>query len=159
MFNRANAIAQMGYYLSAYELYMHLSRKYPDVKKYKTNAKITKRLSDNIADLMYKADLSLGAGGSTTWERLFIGLPSIVTIIADNQRSYTEQLAKDNYIFLTGDKNTTSKYDIQQLTNYCINNSSSLSQKVKMGQELVNGNGTKLVAEKIISLIDNKKNL
>ena len=115
--------------------------------------------TDNISDLMCKSDLSIGAGGSTTWERLFIGLPSIVTIIADNQRSYTEQLAKDNYIFLTGDKNETSKYDIQRLLNYCINNPNLLNEKVKLGQELVNGNGTKLVADKMISLIEDKKKL
>ena len=63
-------IAQMGYYLSAYELYMHLSRKYPDVKKYKTNAKITKRLSDNIADLS-KNQTSEGAENARQFKGKF----------------------------------------------------------------------------------------
>ena len=40
---------------------------------------------DNMAELMNKADLMLGAGGTTTWERLFLQLPAIVTAIADNQ--------------------------------------------------------------------------
>jgi UDP-2,4-diacetamido-2,4,6-trideoxy-beta-L-altropyranose hydrolase len=40
----------------------------------------------NMAELMLKADLALGAGGTTTWERCVLGLPAIVTIIAENQR-------------------------------------------------------------------------
>ena len=40
---------------------------------------------DNMAELMNGADLALCAGGTTTWERLFMELPAIVTSIADNQ--------------------------------------------------------------------------
>ena len=39
----------------------------------------------NMAEFMNRADLMLGAGGSTTWERLFLQLPALVTAIADNQ--------------------------------------------------------------------------
>lgn len=39
----------------------------------------------HLADLMAKADLAIGAGGATTWERMCLGLPSIVTAIAENQ--------------------------------------------------------------------------
>lgn len=41
---------------------------------------------DYIAQLMSKADLALGAGGIAAWERYFVGLPSICTIVAENQR-------------------------------------------------------------------------
>ncbi len=40
----------------------------------------------NMAAMMQDADLAIGAGGSTSWERACIGLPSIVVVIADNQR-------------------------------------------------------------------------
>lgn len=39
----------------------------------------------NMAELMVHADLTIGAGGSTTWERCFLGLPTIIVIVADNQ--------------------------------------------------------------------------
>ena len=39
----------------------------------------------HLADLMAAADLAIGAGGSTTWERMCMGLPSIVVSTADNQ--------------------------------------------------------------------------
>ncbi|MFC0562373.1 UDP-2,4-diacetamido-2,4,6-trideoxy-beta-L-altropyranose hydrolase [Halalkalibacter alkalisediminis] len=40
---------------------------------------------DNIAEIMAKADLAVGAGGSTTWERCFLGIPTITIITAQNQ--------------------------------------------------------------------------
>ena len=39
----------------------------------------------NIAEIMSKADLAIGAGGSTSWERCCLGLPSVVVPIAENQ--------------------------------------------------------------------------
>lgn len=49
---------------------------------------------DYMARLMQEADFSIGAGGSTTWERCYVGLPSSATIVADNQREATEYAAQ-----------------------------------------------------------------
>lgn len=58
----------------------------------------------SLADLMAKADLMLGAGGSTTtWERCCLGLPAIVAVYADNQKSFTEALAKCGGHYSLGD--------------------------------------------------------
>lgn len=48
------------------------------------------RLHVDVADieaLMSRADVAVGAGGSTTWERACLGLPSLALILADNQRA------------------------------------------------------------------------
>lgn len=47
---------------------------------------------DYMAELMMKADLSIGAGGSSTWERCYLGLPSLSIITADNQMEITKLL-------------------------------------------------------------------
>ena len=39
-----------------------------------------------MAELMTLADLAVTAAGSVTWEKCALGLPSLVTILADNQR-------------------------------------------------------------------------
>ncbi|MCA1501867.1 UDP-2,4-diacetamido-2,4,6-trideoxy-beta-L-altropyranose hydrolase [Bradyrhizobium sp. NBAIM14] len=43
------------------------------------------RGANNIAELMRRADLSIGAGGVMSWERCCLGLPAVVVDIADNQ--------------------------------------------------------------------------
>lgn len=43
-----------------------------------------------MAHLMQQADFAIGAGGSTLWERCYVGLPSSATIVADNQSVTTE---------------------------------------------------------------------
>jgi UDP-2,4-diacetamido-2,4,6-trideoxy-beta-L-altropyranose hydrolase len=40
---------------------------------------------DHMAELIAQADLALGAGGTTTWERAYLGLPAIITTVAANQ--------------------------------------------------------------------------
>ncbi len=47
-----------------------------------------------MAELMQQADFAIGAGGSTTWERCYVGLPSSSTIVASNQREGTEYVAE-----------------------------------------------------------------
>lgn len=48
---------------------------------------------DNMAELMANADLAIGAGGSTTWERGCLGLPSLLFCSADNQRTSVESVS------------------------------------------------------------------
>lgn len=40
---------------------------------------------DNMAELMAKADLAIGAAGAATWERCYLGLPTIMLVVAANQ--------------------------------------------------------------------------
>lgn len=40
----------------------------------------------NMAQLMADSDFAIGAAGATTWERCCLGVPSILLVLADNQR-------------------------------------------------------------------------
>ncbi len=57
----------------------------------------------HLADRMAQADLALGAGGATTWERLCLGLPTLVVSIAENQIPASVALSKAGLIHYVGD--------------------------------------------------------
>ena len=57
----------------------------------------------NMAEFMNKADLMLGAGGSTTWERLYMELPALVTAVAKNQIQGCEDCCKAGRINYLGE--------------------------------------------------------
>lgn len=48
----------------------------------------------NMAEIMSKSDLCIGAGGSTSWERCCLGLPTISFAIADNQIEIAKHLSQ-----------------------------------------------------------------
>ena len=57
----------------------------------------------NMAEFMNKADLMLGAGGSTTWERLYMELPALVTAVAENQIQGCEDCSQAGVIDYIGE--------------------------------------------------------
>jgi UDP-2,4-diacetamido-2,4,6-trideoxy-beta-L-altropyranose hydrolase len=46
-----------------------------------------------MAMLMARADVAIGAGGITTWERIYLGLPTFVKVVAANQAEAMDYLA------------------------------------------------------------------
>ena len=48
--------------------------------------------ANNMAELMAEADLAIGAAGSTSWERCCLGLPTMMLVLAENQRGIAETL-------------------------------------------------------------------
>lgn len=55
------------------------------------------RFHGNVADVaafMAAADLAIGAAGSASWERCCLGLPSLLFVIAENQRQIGLQLER-----------------------------------------------------------------
>ena len=74
----------------------------------------------NMAELMAHADLCLGAGGTTTWERCFLGLPAIVTAVAENQIQICEDCAEADYIRYLGRWDEVTVGDIAAAVQKCI---------------------------------------
>lgn len=54
------------------------------------------------AKLMSESDLFIGAGGTTTWERAKLGLPSLVISVARNQEEICQNLHQKNVINYLG---------------------------------------------------------
>ena len=69
----------------------------------------------HLADLMVAADIAIGAGGVTNWERVAVGLPSLVVSIADNQVPISEQLHRDGVIHYLGKSEYVTETMIQDV--------------------------------------------
>ncbi|WP_372629571.1 UDP-2,4-diacetamido-2,4,6-trideoxy-beta-L-altropyranose hydrolase [Cohnella sp.] len=57
---------------------------------------------DNMAEHIAQADFALGAGGVAMWERCFLGLPSAITIVADNQKASVDAAEKYGAVWSLG---------------------------------------------------------
>ena len=100
-----------------------------------------------IGRLMYKADLAVGAGGSSIWERFCLGLPTIVSIVANHQQETTKALAEKECLINVGlAKNLSVKKYVGIFENLDIKKLRSIS---KSSLKIVDGNGSFRVAKKI----------
>lgn len=68
---------------------------------------------NNMAELMGQADLAIGAGGATTWERCFLGLPAMTVVIADNQLEATMLLHEEEVIVYIGESEQVTSETIK----------------------------------------------
>ncbi len=55
--------------------------------------------TSRMAELMIAADLAIGAGGSTTWERCCLGLPTLSICTAENQRKQIADAAEAGLLY------------------------------------------------------------
>lgn len=83
------------------------------IKQYAQNKNITVIIdANNMAQLMLDADLAIGAGGATSWERCCLGLPTLLFITAENQKSIADNLEKVSAVSIV----QNLKKDLQMLT-------------------------------------------
>lgn len=81
----------------------------------------------NIAEFMNEADLAIGAGGTTTWERCFLGLPSIVIAVAQNQVAGCNDCFDSKLIYYLGEASRVTLLDIYGAIAYFLNEKALLS--------------------------------
>jgi UDP-2,4-diacetamido-2,4,6-trideoxy-beta-L-altropyranose hydrolase len=66
--------------------------------------------------LMSEADLAVGAAGTTTVERCCLGLPSVVLVTADNQRTLAVILRRDRLAVVADDEPLAIKRALERLS-------------------------------------------
>lgn len=67
------------------------------ISEFKFKAQILHSQSD-MAGLLSRSDLVIGAGGSSSWERCCLGVPALQLILADNQKDVTHSLVNTGAI-------------------------------------------------------------
>jgi len=105
---------------------------------------------DNMAKLMLKADVSIGSGGITTWERMASGLPSIVVTLADNQVAFIKCLDKDGHLNWLGGMGQISERVIYNAFLKIVQDPCQLRLQSQKNQNLIDGKGANRVADILI---------
>ncbi len=104
----------------------------------------------HLADVMARADVAIGAGGATTWERMCLGLPSLVVSIAGNQVPACEALARAGMIRYLGSHDTVDVTDLRSALEAFMRPDGRLAEQACDGQAAVDGLGARRVAEVIV---------
>ncbi len=106
---------------------------------------------DNMAELMAWADLAISASGSTVMEMLFMGLPALVIVLAENQRPVAEALADEGVAVNLGWYNDLSTAQITQKITELMEAADVRSMMSQRGRNLVDGQGVERILAKLLT--------
>ncbi|MEL6317051.1 MAG: UDP-2,4-diacetamido-2,4,6-trideoxy-beta-L-altropyranose hydrolase [Pseudomonadota bacterium] len=95
----------------------------------------------NMAELMARADLAVGAVGASTWERFCLGLPSVVFILADNQRAIAEALQADGLARVLGRPEACGPEPLRRAVGALLADPAALAEQSRRGAALCDGAG------------------
>jgi UDP-2,4-diacetamido-2,4,6-trideoxy-beta-L-altropyranose hydrolase len=109
--------------------------------------------SPHMARLTAEADIGIGAAGSSTWERCTLGLPSLMVVLAENQRAAAETLAEREAALLidadAGDFDAAFDRALRRLTT-----DAELRRRLAAASaELCDGQGAPRVAEAFLKMV------
>jgi len=129
----------------------HVERIEALVKKMK-NVTLHVQVS-NMAELMNRADIAIGAGGATTWERCILGLPSLTINFAENQVKTSNYLHSLGAIDLLGWAEHITPSEISSAIEHYQNNPDALLALSKNAAKvLFDWVGTKAVVDTMMTI-------
>jgi UDP-2,4-diacetamido-2,4,6-trideoxy-beta-L-altropyranose hydrolase len=109
--------------------------------------------SPHMARLTAEADIAVGAAGSSTWERCTLGLPTLMLVLAENQRASAEALAEREAALVAdaGAPNFETTFDRALMR--LITDATLRRQLATQSAALCDGQGGPRVAEVLMRLI------
>jgi UDP-2,4-diacetamido-2,4,6-trideoxy-beta-L-altropyranose hydrolase len=106
-----------------------------------------------FGELMLAADLAIGGGGQTSWERCALGLPSLLVNVADNQESNTRALTRAGAALMLGtpDDQDQRNNNLHQTIATLLHNPEALQVLSIRALPLVDGRGPLRVAARLVA--------
>lgn len=106
--------------------------------------------ADNMAELMANHDLMITAGGTTNWERLCMGMPGIVAVVASNQKDIVQALSDHGLCdALDLQDGPTYQNAIGKIITSYLDHPDLLQQASHRASRYVDGNGANRVIDAI----------
>lgn len=101
----------------------------------------------DMAALMSAADLAVGAGGSTSWERCCLGLPSLIVVLAENQRDIAAALDRAGAALDLGQTETLTNEKLKAALQMLYHDEGRRSAMAERAATICDGDGTRRVME------------
>ncbi len=122
-----------------------------EVEQQVTKLPFDATLSVNVSDMaqrMCLADLSIGAVGSTSWERCCLGLPAILVVLANNQKSAANALRESGAAIVADDSADVAD-ELGRLAShdYCAQ---VLKRMTEAGADMIDGFGCARVVNELV---------
>jgi UDP-2,4-diacetamido-2,4,6-trideoxy-beta-L-altropyranose hydrolase len=99
------------------------------------------RDAKNMPELMAWADIAITGGGSTCWEIAFLGVPSLILVLADNQAGIARELDAVGTAQSLGRSEALDPDNIRQALSQLIKSPKIRGDMSRLGQTLVDGRG------------------
>ena len=128
------------------------------LKKVLANTKITVCLeqnTDRMPELMTWADIAVSAGGSTCWELAFMGVPSIICVMAPNQEKNAHKLREQGVSIIIRNGLQIKLKILSSLITQLMKDLDARMAMVKKGSSLVDGNGAVRITNYMIKGVVN----
>ena len=105
----------------------------------------------DMAQLMADSDLAIGAAGATTWERCCLGLPTVMVVLADNQKLAAEILDSAHAVIkLALGENMGTQ--LVHIVHTLASDPNRLQQITEHAKNITDGTGCEYVAAALHSL-------
>jgi UDP-2,4-diacetamido-2,4,6-trideoxy-beta-L-altropyranose hydrolase len=105
----------------------------------------------DMVAMMLRADLAIGAGGVTTWERCCLGLPSVVIALSPNQLPGSRDLGREGYVQYLGAQDDVSPSALADALGALVSDPASVRALSERTATLVDGNGAQRVAQRMLA--------
>ena len=103
--------------------------------------------ANNMPELMAWADVAIAAGGSTSWELAFMGLPSLVLTLADNQAAICTALESRGVSITLGSPNLDAIQSLAPKIQAVLSEHEQRTLMCTLGRHLVDGCGSARVVQ------------
>lgn len=99
----------------------------------------------DISELMFRADLAIGAGGTTSWERCCLGLPTLVIVVAENQRKISAALSEFGAAVQITEDGRFHRDALAKKLIYFFNNNYARNEMAYIASQVCDGNGVERI--------------
>jgi UDP-2,4-diacetamido-2,4,6-trideoxy-beta-L-altropyranose hydrolase len=109
----------------------------------------------DMSQLMSWADMAVAAGGSTSWELAYFGVPTVFVILASNQEQNVRELERLGFGISLGEHSQFEGFMLCDALNRLASDQELRTAFAARGREIVDGLG----AKRVVSVLSNNKEI